>query len=561
MHLVALVLVLCLHVRAAVPGGQQQTASSNAACPVSTQTHLNICLPRGRTTVSDLPPALQLRNSEAVDIHIANMSPLETCKIVNTTFTSAPPANAAQQAVTALAGIAPFGLGGMAILAQAPSAARPAFAFAPNQKPIDIARQKLQQANDQLDLLIGKRNTGGSFASEGLEQLLLEMQMARQQDGIALTAMYNTFQITDFRQTIPGGITFAGTYDALDQSFQSFLGSAPPGEDALKFSSYSVIQVDKNLYQPIPVSLNPKYAAGGRISDIQQQLVKIKDVIADARSTVAKDDAAAQALSGEFGTVDARYAAADNALTQVVQNDTSLRTQQTALAQLEINLQQLKKSAQLNDNWITAMDIPVPAARNGTVSGSVTCLNRLDNTKVTLDPTPYSVTYQVVPRLSLSTGVIFSPVPERTIGTTIEKTGVDTTGTATVQTVVSLTKDADVQVVPFTFLDLRLGNGWSYRGSGSDGGYRFLSKHVFSAGVSGGIGVNPNNGGPNAEFFGGLFGAIDRFVVHIGADGGRLTNVGGGFAIGDVVPAGTSIPVTSHYVWKFTVGLSVRLYP
>jgi hypothetical protein len=174
---------------------------------------------------------------------------------------------------------------------------------------------------------------------------------------------------------------------------------------------------------------------------------------------------------------------------------------------------------------------------------------------------PYSVTYQVVPRLALSTGILVSPIEERNVGTTTQKSGVDSMGTVTTQTVVSLTKAADAQVVPFTFLDLRVGNGWSHRGKADTWSSRFFSKHVFTAGVSGGIGINPKNGGPNPEFFGGLFGSVDRFVLHIGADGGRLTNVGGGFAVGDVVPSGTTIPVTSHYVWKFSGGLSVRVYP
>jgi hypothetical protein len=97
---------------------------------------------------------------------------------------------------------------------------------------------------------------------------------------------------------------------------------------------------------------------------------------------------------------------------------------------------------------------------------------------------------------------------------------------------------------------VRIGKGWSYRNADQDEmlKHAFMSKHVFTWGISGGLGVNPYNGGPNAEFFAGLFGAIDRFTLDAGADWGRISNVGGGFLIGDVVPSGTTIPTTLHYV-------------
>lgn len=97
----------------------------------------------------------------------------------------------------------------------------------------------------------------------------------------------------------------------------------------------------------------------------------------------------------------------------------------------------------------------------------------------------------------------------------------DGTNTDTVQSVVTLTKGADLRVIPFTFLDLRLGKSWSYRNAADQDKMlknKFLSRHVFTAGISGGLGVNPYNGGPNAEFFAGLFGAVDRFTLHAGAD-------------------------------------------
>jgi hypothetical protein len=138
---------------------------------------------------------------------------------------------------------------------------------------------------------------------------------------------------------------------------------------------------------------------------------------------------------------------------------------------------------------------------------------------------------------------------------------------------IALTNPASVQVVPFSFLSLRLTPGWTYRPSmknvnGDKTLYTsapkfadFLSRRVFTAGLTGGFGVNPNSGTADPEYFAGVYGSVDRFMVHFGLDEGYLQTLGGDFSLGDVVPAGTTVPTNRHLVGKVAGAVSVRLYP
>jgi len=79
--------------------------------PTCKSAQTNVCrqLDPNSNVLSELPEALQLRDGERATIHLANVSPLELCKLTGTTFTLEPPSAALQAAVTAIMGIAPFG--------------------------------------------------------------------------------------------------------------------------------------------------------------------------------------------------------------------------------------------------------------------------------------------------------------------------------------------------------------------------------------------------------------------------------------------------------------------
>lgn len=526
----------------------------------STQTHVCLALVPNSNVVPKLPDVLQVRNTEQVTIHISNVSPLEMCKLSSTAFASSPPSSAAQSAVTAVMGMAPFGIGGSLATS---------LAGGHNLMEFHLSKPPANPATDPIEVAIQKQSEVIKKA-----QQLFALQVGKQQDGNAIATMYSRFAVTDYRT--PG--SFGPAYEALNDALTTNLRYFPPGEPAAS-SDEEHRRVDSAnsgglLNGTVPTTEDPN-AQHIHIIDLQSELDEAKSLVGTAHSLYDKDPKTLAQHENDFATSDRLQSNATQLLGLLTANDTALRTLQTSLATLKSNVDILRMTAfDSAGSPKESIDLPVPRAKNGTVSGSITCVNRLDNTKVTLDPMPYSVTYQLVPTLSFSAGILFSPIPKRTYGTETVKdmSAPPPTPPSPVNTYtqVAITDSSSFQVVPFSFLNLRLTPGWSYRTpeNGHSSFYdrcarcaRFLSRRVFSAGLSGGFGVNPNSGTADPEYFLGLFGSADRLILHLGWDRGRIQTLGGQFAVGDIVPSGTSVPTDRHFVGKLGAGISVRLYP
>ncbi len=86
---------------------------------------------------------------------------------------------------------------------------------------------------------------------------------------------------------------------------------------------------------------------------------------------------------------------------------------------------------------------------------------------------------------------------------------------------------------------------------------------VITNNLGAGIGVNPNTGTNQAEFFAGYAVGFNRVYIHLGTHFGRTETLGGGFKIDTPVPSGFSgsAPINWGYHVAFSIGLSVRLAP
>jgi prefoldin subunit 5 len=199
------------------------------------------------------------------------------------------------------------------------------------------------------------------------------------------------------------------------------------------------------------------------------------------------------------------------------------------------------------------------------VTGTVTCTNYFTKrpaaeqivetqaggkevTKVVeVDPIPFTVTYQDKPAGSVSGGVLFTTLNKRQLGTVTVNTGTaagTTDGTSSFRTIYGETDTADSQLVPFTFYNHRL---WG--------------THKFSLNGSGGIGINPNNGAAQVEFFFGGAVGVKNFFFQFGGHAGRWQELGRGFTIGDLLPVGTApvAPIERRYTIRPSAGVSYRL--
>jgi hypothetical protein len=81
--------------------------------------------------------------------------------------------------------------------------------------------------------------------------------------------------------------------------------------------------------------------------------------------------------------------------------------------------------------------------------------------------------------------------------------------------------------------------------------------------ISTGIGINPNTGTSQVEFFVGDAVSFSRVFIHAGAHFGRQESLGGGFTLGTVPSTftGTTAPISWSYQPAFSIGLSVRIAP
>lgn len=118
-----------------------------------------------------------------------------------------------------------------------------------------------------------------------------------------------------------------------------------------------------------------------------------------------------------------------------------------------------------------------------------------------------------------------------------------TNGTPTFRATFAETDRANSQIVPFSFFNVYL-----------------TGTRRMNLNLTGGIGVNPNNGANQPEFFlGGALG-LNNAYVQVGGHVGRWQELGNGFLIGETVPASfPGVPIERRYTMRLGIGISYRL--
>jgi hypothetical protein len=196
-------------------------------------------------------------------------------------------------------------------------------------------------------------------------------------------------------------------------------------------------------------------------------------------------------------------------------------------------------------DWPTAKLKLIPPQKNAKVTATVSCTNVVSG-DASIDPVNVIVFYTDVPKVSSTVGVLLTLTPKQVIGINAVSTGVSN-GVPTYKNVFAVTSSAPVQVVPFTFLNVRV-HYWRFR------------ENIFSLNAAGGIGVNPNSGSNQVEYFAGTSFGIGSLYIDFGAHFGEFQNLGGGFYLGQTVPSGlTKAPVTTKYTIHPSFGFTYKL--
>lgn len=207
---------------------------------------------------------------------------------------------------------------------------------------------------------------------------------------------------------------------------------------------------------------------------------------------------------------------------------------------------------QPNDRDAQNMRVPLRPTQSANVTVTVSCKNHFtrqqtvplhDGSVADVDPMTIVVRYASAPRVSVSTGVMYSWLGKLQYGPQQFKTGSNaTTGEATFVTKITATDVSKTEIVPFAMLN------------GRAAGTRQVALYG-----SLGIGLNANNGTKQVEYFVGPAVAIKSAYVAFGRHFGRVQSVGGAFAADDVITDKTTVPIERSYKSDWAVVLSYKL--
>jgi hypothetical protein len=184
---------------------------------------------------------------------------------------------------------------------------------------------------------------------------------------------------------------------------------------------------------------------------------------------------------------------------------------------------------------------------------NVLCKNSATKKSVFSDPVPIAFLFKKDNPLSVSVGVLLSTSPKQKLGITQINTG--TNSSPSFRNEFAVVDRASYQVIPFGFINYRL----MYFGSKSN----VAKPPDFSLNISAGVGVNPNSGTNEVEYFIGPSIGYKRFFIQFGDHIGRFQKgFTGGFNIGDTVPANfpAALPIEKEYRHKFGIAFSYRLF-
>jgi hypothetical protein len=262
----------------------------------------------------------------------------------------------------------------------------------------------------------------------------------------------------------------------------------------------------------------------------------------------------------EFLTwVDERIDRAKAVMSLISDNNKTLETAQATLKANYLSLTKvyddyvrrrdlLKVVYENNNQLVQKFDLATD--RKNTITANVSCVSDTDGKTPTTDAINFSVLYQNVPNWSASAGLLTSFLARNTIGVV---------SVANVGNTFQVIDHARAQLVPMAFVNYRFATlGRTYYGGAKPGEKE--DELIWTMHGSAGLGVNPNSGANQPEFFLGLGIGFNRFMIHPGVHFGRTQSLGGGYTIGSAAP-GSTTPINWSYHPAFSIGFSVRLAP
>jgi hypothetical protein len=254
-----------------------------------------------------------------------------------------------------------------------------------------------------------------------------------------------------------------------------------------------------------------------------------------------------------------------NAFMSIIQdNFKTLQGMQTALVtsfavlhKVEVDYRNRLNAGQIKTvGGVLVQDFHLGSDYSATDTGSISCSSDTTPAVATTDTINYSITFQNVPAFTVSGGLLTTFLQKNVYGVT-QHLDTTTTPPSTVS-VFAITDSARASVFPMAYVNYRTGKPALRTWWGEPNNELIIANNV-----STGIGINPNTGTNQVEFFLGDAVSFSRVLVHAGLHFGRTESLGGGFSLGKVPSgfSGTAAPLNWAYHPAFAIGLSVRIAP
>jgi hypothetical protein len=262
--------------------------------------------------------------------------------------------------------------------------------------------------------------------------------------------------------------------------------------------------------------------------------------------TLPADDSNLPSIMGLLDQVNAQLSPLRSNYESVNAARTLARAFLGAIEGVEIQVREAKNETDPFTQDLSLLEYSQQAA-----STTLTCTNSITGKPAT-SVLPVNVQYRRKFPVSASVGALVTSTDKRKLGTTQIRTGTDANGAPTFLNTFAEIDRSSYQIAPFVFGNWEL---FSLDGKGK------FQPSKYALNFSAGIGVNPNSGSNEVEYFIGPSFTLDRFIVHVGDHYGRFQKgFSGGFAVGDTVPANFGVaPIEREYRHGFGIAITYRL--
>jgi hypothetical protein len=461
------------------------------------------------TPAKEVPKPLEVDNGTVVTVK-GSKSFINKCVVATKREEIQPEPNPLAQIIKVLFGLGAFNLAKSGSICDSPVSSLPTIPN-PNPGPASIVDPEAARIETEIDAL-----RASLLATSATSVLSLRADYEKMADRITHFAGCEAVRVVGgslVTETNGGKETYV--YDAICDNESAFNN----GKNRLK----------NDLVELLKLGADPTARELPAIESAEVRLAAIRKAITEG-------------YKGKGGAVESAWIDSVNRrLDCLAQRLEAVRKSraflQTASAQFESFYELLDAHKTRN-----TYEQPLIADSNAKVTGTVTCTNFFTK-QPAFDPIPFTVKYQSAPRGTVTAGIIYSTLDKRQIGIVPVLSGTAADGSDTFRLTFGETDRGSGQIIPFTFYNHRL---WGDR--------------KYSLNGSGGVGVNPNNGATQVEFFFGGSVGIKNVFLQFGGHVGRWQELGGGFVIGDAVTAAPpSVPIERRYSVRPAVGVSYKI--